>query len=91
MAADSFSNTAYLIGQPTRSNVRRVLGEVSLRGLPHSPGYELIDDELENILWEIAEAAAGILEKHMPTLQAVAEQRNSAAKAERQSRIGRSN
>lgn len=47
MAADSYSNEAYLIAQPTRSNVRRVIGSVSLRGLPSAPGYELIDDELE--------------------------------------------
>lgn len=91
MSAESYSNTAYLIAQPTRSKVQRVIGEVSLRGLPSAPGYELIDNELEQILWEIATAAAGILEQHMPRLQAIAEQHNEAAQAEARRSRPRSN
>lgn len=72
MAADSYRDEAYLIAQPTRSKVRRVIGSVSLNALP--AGYEPAREELEDILWEIATAAAGILEKHLPRLRAIVEE-----------------
>jgi hypothetical protein len=43
-----------------------------------APGDDLGDVEIEKILWAIATAAAGVLEGHLPRLQAIVERRRAA-------------
>lgn len=79
LPADGYcENKAMLIAQPTRTKRARVIGEVSLTGLSSLPGYELVDGEVEEILWEIAQAAAVIVAKRLPQLQALNERRDQA-------------
>lgn len=72
--ADGYGrDEAMLVAAPTRSGRNRVIGTVSLTGMASLPGYELVDSELEEILYEVAQAAAVIVAKRLPQLRALRE------------------
>lgn len=76
-----YGNKAMLVVNHRRNpNASTVIGEIELRGLSMVPGLEVLENEVEDILIEVAAAAATVVARHLPRLHAISGEMDEAAK-----------